>query len=127
VTIPGIGALNATAIIAAIGSGQAFEWGRDFAAWLGLVPKQATTGGKPRLLGITKRGNAYIRKNLIHGARAALPVLIKMDTTLGRWLKGLVDRTHKNRAIVALANKLARIAWAVLRTGQPFNASVVLS
>lgn len=123
-TIPGIGTLNATAIVAAIGSGQAFARGRDFAAWLGLVPKQATTGGKPRLLGITKRGNVYIRKNLIHGARAALPTLVKTDTALGRWLRDLVGRTHKNRAIVALANKLARIAWAVLRTGQPFNPRV---
>ena len=73
VSIPGIGVLNATALVAAIGNGATFARGRDLAAWLGLVPRQVTTGGKPRLLGISKRGNKYLRKLLIHGARAALP------------------------------------------------------
>jgi transposase len=72
-TIPGVGVMIATALIAAIGKGETFEHGRDLAAWLGLVPRQWTTGGKPRLMGITKRGNKYLRKLLIHGARAALP------------------------------------------------------
>jgi transposase len=120
-TIPGIGVLNATALIAAIGSGAAFARGRDLAAWLGLVPRQITTGGKPRLVGITKRGNKYLRKLLIHGARAALPSLSTSATHLGAWLRSLLARTHKNAAIVALANKLARIAWAVLRTGGIFR------
>ncbi|SRR5579875_648956 len=121
-TIPGVGALIASALIAAIGKGQAFEHGRDLAAWLGLVPRQATTGGKPMLLGISKRGNKYLRKLLIHGARAALPHIAERDTDLGRWAKGLLARVHKNVAVVALANKLARIAWAVLRRGDKFAA-----
>src|SRR3954468_4977067 len=104
-TIPGIGVLNATALVAAIGNGQTFARGRDLAAWLGLVPRQATTGGKPRLLGITKRGNKYLRKLLIHGARAALPRLANSGTPLGDWLQALMARTHKNAAVVALANK----------------------
>ena len=81
-TIPGIGVLNATALAAAIGEGQTFARGRDLAAWLGLVPRQITTGGKPRLAGITKRGNCYLRKLLIHGARAVLPTLCKSETPL---------------------------------------------
>jgi transposase len=124
-TVPGIGIINATALVAAVGDGRAFARGRDMAAWLGLVPRQATTGGKPRLLGISKRGNRYLRKNLIHGARAVLPKLVESDTPLGRWAKGLVGRAHKNSATVALANKLARIAWAVLVHGQLFNATHV--
>ena len=112
--IPGIGVLTATALVAAVGNARTFTRGRDLAAWLGLVPRQATTGGKPKLLGISKRGNAYLRTLLIHGARTALPGLAKSETPLGRWLKGLLKRVHRNVAIVALANKLSRIAWAVL-------------
>ena len=121
-TVPGIGVLNATALVAAIGSGAAFARGRDLAAWLGLVPRQITTGGRPRLVGITKRGNKYLRKLLIHGARAALPVLASSATLLGSWLRALLGRIHKNAAVVALANKLARIAWVVLRRGEAFDA-----
>ena len=122
-TIPGIGVLNATALAAAIGEGQTFARGRDLAAWLGLVPRQITTGGKPRLVGITKRGNCYLRKLLIHGARAVLPTLCKSETLLGGWLRALLARVHKNAAVVALANKLARIVWAVLRRKETFNPS----
>jgi transposase len=122
-TIPGIGVLNATALVAAIGNGETFARGRDLAAWLGLVPRQVTTGGKPRLVGITKRGNKYLRKLLIHGARSVLPVLAASATPLGGWLQGLLTRTHKNAAVVALANKLARIAWVVLRRGVSFDAA----
>jgi transposase len=100
--------------VAAFGNARTFARGRGLAAWLGLAPRQATTGGKPRLLGISKRGNRYLRMLLIHGARTALPGLAQSDTPLGRWLKGLLERTHRNVAAVALANKLARIAWAVL-------------
>jgi transposase len=121
-TIPGVGVMIASALIAAIGKAEAFEHGRDLSAWLGLVPRQSTTGGKPRLLGISKRGNKYLRKLLIHGARAALPHLAARDTALGRWAKGLLARVHHNVAVVALANKLARIAWAVLRRGENFVA-----
>jgi transposase len=123
-TIPGIGVLNATALIAAIGRGESFTRGRDLAAWLGLVPRQVTTGGKPRLLGISKRGNKYLRKLLIHGARAALPALLESPTPLGAWLRGLATRMHKNAVVVALANKLARMAWAVLRYGEMFSITV---
>jgi transposase len=123
-TIPGIGPLNATALVAAVGDGSAFARGRDLSAWLGLVPRQATTGGKPRLLGISKRGNRYLRANLIHGARAVLPHILAQETPLGRWARGLSQRAHRNVVIVALAAKLARIVWAVLRRGRPFDASV---
>jgi transposase len=85
-----------------------------------LVPKQSTTGGKPRLLRISKRGNKYLRKLLIHGARSVLLHLAERDTVLGRWTKGLLARAHKNIAVVALANKMARIAWAVLRRRERF-------
>src|SRR6201994_1409936 len=122
-TIPGIGVLNATALVAAVGNAQTFARGRDLAAWLGLVPRQITTGGKPRLVGITKRGNKYLRKLLIHGARSALPSLATSATPLGGWLRGLLQRMHKNAAVVALANKLARIVWVVLRRGEEFDAA----
>jgi len=114
-TIPGIGALNATALVAAVGDASTFGRGRDLAAWLGLVPRQATTGGKPRLLGITKRGSRYLRNMLIQGARAAMPTLSKGDTRLGAWLRALLSRSHHNVVVVALAAKMARIAWVLLR------------
>jgi len=120
-TIPGIGPLNATALVAAIGKAETFGRGRDLAAWLGLVPRQMTTGGKPKLLGISKRGNGYLRKMLIHGARAALPTLSKSETPLGGWLRGLTARAHVNTVVVALAAKLARTICSMLRTGQRFE------
>ncbi len=122
--IPGIGALNATALVAAVGKGGSFAKGRDMAAWLGLVPRQYSTGGKQRLLGISKRGNSYIRTLLIHGARAALPHLARRDDGLGSWLRQLLARVHRNVAVVALANKLARIAWAVLSGRFRYAATV---
>jgi transposase len=121
-TIPGFGAIVASALVAAVGRAENFDRGRDLAAWLGLVPRQFTTGGKPKLLGISKRGNKYLRRQLIHGARAALPYVVERDTPLGRWAKALSSRAHRNVAIVAFANKLARIAWAVLRRGERFAA-----
>jgi len=123
-TIPGIGVINATALVAAIGNAQSFGCGRGLAAWLGLTPRQATTGGKPRLLGISKRGNRYLRTNLIHGARAVLPHIITQDISLGRWARSLSERAHKNVVVVALAAKLARIAWAVLRKERGFDPTV---
>lgn len=127
ITIPGIGPLNATALVAAIGDAHTFARGRDLAAWLGLVPRQASTGGKPRLLGITKRGSRYLRKLLIQGARAAMPTVRKTDTRLGAWLRGLLARAHPNTAVVALAAKMARIAWALLRHGRSYEASAVVT
>jgi transposase len=120
-SIPGIGALNATALAAAVGDARTFARGRDMAAWLGLVPRQATTGGKPRLLGITKRGSKYLRKMLIQGARSALPTLSRGNTWLGRWLRGLLSRAHSNTVVVALAAKMVRMVWALLRHGGTFE------
>ena len=122
VSIPGVGVLGATALIAAVGEGRDFRRGRDLAAWLGLVPRQHSTGGRTKLLGISKRGNRYLRMLFIHGARAALPTLSKGETPIGAWLRGLLARAHRNVAVVALANKLARIAWAVLRRDAEFDA-----
>src|SRR3954452_1573825 len=121
-TIPGIGVLSATALVAAIGDGRTFARGRDLAAWLGLVPRQATTGGRPRLLGISKRGNGYLRRLLIHGARAALPSLSGGATPLGAWLSGPLARAHRDVAVVALPARLALIVLAVLRDGGSFEA-----
>ncbi|MEO4041220.1 IS110 family transposase [Hoeflea sp. CAU 1731] len=123
-TIPGIGVINATALLAAVGDARNFGCGRDLAAWLGLAPRQVTTGGKPRLLGISKRGNRYLRANLIHGARAVLPRILAQDTPLGRWIRSLLARAHKNVVVVALAAKLARIVWAVLRKGVRFDPAM---
>ena len=120
-TIPGIGPMNATALVAAVGDARTFAKGRDLAAWLGLVPRQVTTGGKPRLLGITKRGSKYLRKLLIQGARSAMPIRAACQTALGAWVRGLLSRLHGNVVVVALANKLARIAWALLRHEQTFK------
>ena len=124
-SIPGIGPLNATALVAAVGDAQTFARGRDLAAWLGLVPRQVTTGGKPRLLGITKRGSKYLRKMLIQGARSALPFLSRSSTRLGQWLRGLLARAHSNAVVVALAAKLARIVWAPLRHGTTFEQRAI--
>jgi transposase len=112
--IPGIGPMTATAIISAIGNGKQFKCGRDLAAWLGLTPKQHSSGGKDRLLGISKRGDAYLRTLLIHGARSVLRVSEKKTDSLNCWLQNLCSRRNKNIAAVALANKNARIIWAIL-------------
>ena len=114
VTIPGIGALGATALVAAAGDGQQFRKARDLAAWLGLVPAEHSTGGKQTLLGISKRGNRYVRRLIIHGARSCLLHLNRANHALGGWLLALEARTHRNKAVVALANKLTRIVWAIL-------------
>jgi len=125
--VPGIGPLVGSALVAAIGNGAAFRRGRDFAAWLGLVPKQHSTGGKSKLLGISKRGNPYLRKMLIHGARAAVLRLRREGTRIGQWMDGLEARAHRNVLIVAMANKLARISWAVLATGEPHRPAALVA
>jgi transposase len=119
--IPGVGPLIATAIVAAIGNGAAFRKGREFAAWMGLVPKQYSTGGRAKLSGISKRGNRYLRKILIHGARAVVLRCKRDRLTIGPWLTALETRVPRNVLIVATANKLARIAWAVLSTGEEYR------
>jgi transposase len=124
-SIPGIGVITATAIVAAVGDGRMFRSGRDFAAWLGLVPRQHSTGGRSKLLGISKRGNAYIRTLLVHGSRCMLRFLGNPETPVGQWLARLRARTHANVAAVALANKQARIAWAVLTQGTFYRATAI--
>ena len=120
--IPGIGPLVATAIVASIGNGVAFRKGREFAAWLGLLPNQQSTGGKVRLYGISKRGNSYLRKILIHGARAVVLRSKRDRIAMGAWMSSLETRAPRNVLIVATAHKLARIARAVLSTGQDYRA-----
>ena len=124
IAIPGIGPLTATATIAAIGNGAAFKKGRGFAAWLGVVPGEQSTGGKQKLLGISKHGNSYLRKLFIQGARAVLQQRAKQAPALSTWLTQLTGRTHHNVAAVALANKLARIAWAVLAKEERYQPQV---
>jgi transposase len=117
-TIPGIGPLAATALLAAIGDGRQFRRARDLAAWLGLVPQQHSTGGKTTLLGISKRGNRYVRRLLIHGARSCVTHLDRTRDGLGQWIDALRKRMHVNKVIVATAAKIARTVWAVItKTG----------
>jgi transposase len=113
-SIPGIGPMIATAIVCAVGDGKQFKRGRDLAAWLGLTPRQQSSGGKDRLLGISKRGDTYLRTLLIQGAKSVLKVVDKKTDPRSLWLQNLCARKHKNIAAVALANKNARIAWALL-------------
>jgi len=126
-TIPGIGPVTATALLAAIGNGGAFRKGREFAAWVGLVPREHSTGGKQKLLGISKRGNGYLRRLFVQGARAVLQFREKQSPGLRAWLAQLTSRTHYNVAGVALANKLARIAWAVLAKGEVYRPPLLVS
>jgi len=120
-SVPGVGPVTATAIIAAIGNGNTFAKGRDFAAWVGLTPAEYSTGGKQHLLGISKRGNPYLRRLFVQGARAVLQVRDKQDPALKKWLNGMAERKHNNVAVIALANKLARISWAVLAKEQAYQ------
>jgi len=112
-TLRGVGPLTATALSVALGDGRNFTRGRDFAASLGLVPRQHSTGGKDRLLGISKRGDSYLRTLLVHGARTVIRHAKHKDDALSRWVMALAERKHANVAIVALANKTARMAWAL--------------
>ena len=122
-TIPGIGPLTATALTAAVGNGAAFHKSRDLAAWLGLVPRQHSTGGKSRLLGISKRGDPYLRRLFIHGSRSVVARVKRENHKFGSWLDRLEARSPRNVAVVAMANKLARIAWAVLTKGEIYSAT----
>ena len=121
-SVPGIGPLISTAMVAAIGTGEAFERGRDFGAWLGLVPRQYSTGGRPILGRISKRGSKYLRSRFVQAAHVILMRPHNWEKfSFGPWLKQAADRMHKNKLAVALANKLARIAWSVLRHGKGFD------
>ncbi|MDE3162728.1 MAG: IS110 family transposase [Acidobacteriota bacterium] len=125
--IPGVGPVTATAIVAAIGSGCAFAKGRDFAVWIGLVPGEYSTGGKQRLLGISKRGNPYLRRLFVQGARAVLQMRDKQAPGLSCWLAQLSSRKHTNVVAIALANKPARISWAVLTKGEEYRPPMLAS
>lgn len=123
--VPGVGPLVATALVSAVGNGAAFSKGREFSAWLGLVPKQQSTGRKAKLLGISKRGNPYLRRLFVHGARSVLMHCSRLNG-LGEWITQLELRTKRNVAVIALANKLARIAWAVLASGNEHRCTPAL-
>jgi len=122
-TIPGVGPIISTALVAAVGRGEAFDRGRDMAAWVGLVPRQYSTGGRTTLGRISKRGSRYLRTLLVQAAKV---ILMRPHNwprlSFGAWLAEADQRTHRNKLAVALANKLTRIAWAVLRYGRRFDA-----
>ncbi len=122
--IEGVGPQSATAVVATYGDGKQFSNGRQFSASIGLVPRQHTTGDKPILLGISKRGDKYIRTLLIHGARSVINRIEGKEDRRSRWLQSLVARCGKNKAAVALANKNARIIWALLSRGQCYRPAV---
>ncbi|BCF97293.1 IS110 family transposase (plasmid) [Paraburkholderia sp. PGU19] len=119
--IPGVGALTASAAVATMGDPNAFRSGREFAAWVGLVPKQTGSGGKVILLGISKRGDTYLRTLLIHGARSVL----RHAKSPSAWLQDIRKRRPSNVVTVALANKIARTIWAILAHGQPYRSDHV--
>jgi transposase len=123
--IPGIGPLAATALIASIADARSFDNGRQVSAWLGLVPRQNSSGGKSTLLGISKRGDVYLRTLLIHGARSAILAAKRQSGNKNVWLANLLNRRHPNIAAVALANKNVRTVWALLAHGRDFNPDYV--
>ena len=120
-SVPGVGPLTASATVASVGAAHEFSSGRQFAAWLGLVPRQWSTGGKARLGRITKRGDAYLRTLLILGARAALQMAARRDDRLSRWARAIKARCGYHKAVVALAAKNARIVWAILTRHTEFK------
>ena len=120
--IPGIGPITASALVASVGDAKVFHNGRQFAAWLGLVPRQNSSGGKMNLLGISKRGDTYLRTLLIHGARSVLFSLKRNPARADGWLARVAARRNSNIAAVALANKNARSVWALLAHGRDYQA-----
>jgi transposase len=122
--VEGIGPVTATALVAAVGDRSSFKNGRQFAAWLGLVPKQRSSGGRARLFGISKRGDRYLRTLLIHGARSALGRVRDKQDLRSLWLGKMRQRRHPNVVAVALANKNARIAWSLLASDSAYDASL---
>ncbi len=117
----GVGPMVATALVATVGTAEQYHKGRQMAASLGLTPRQYSSGDKHRLLGITKRGDVYLRTLLIHGARAVVSQAKHKDDRLSRWVTGIAKRSHTNVAAVALANKTARMAWAMLRNETDYD------
>lgn len=120
-TVPGVGPMIATALVSAVGDGRAFARGRDMAAWLGLVPRQHSTGGKPTLGHISRRGNGYLRQLFVQGATSAYLWMKRDRSALGAWLQQLDTRRHRPVVITALANKLVRICWKMLTSTTPFR------
>jgi transposase len=128
--IPGIGPITASALVASVGNATCFDDGRQMAAWLGLVPRQHSSGGKQLLLGISKRGDVYLRTLLIHGARSVVRMAkakIAAGVAQPSWLHKLLERKHANVAAVALANKNARIVWALLAHGREYEAGYAMA
>lgn len=123
-TIPGIGVINATALVSAIGNGSQFANGRELAVWLGLTPRQSSSGERFHSGGITKRGNRYLRKQLVHGARALMISCKRKTDRLSNWINQLVARRGANKACVALAARLARLSWVLLHRETPYRAPV---
>jgi len=121
--ILGVGPITASAAYAAAGDGKDFVNGRHFSAWIGLVPGQHSTGGKPTLLGISKRGNAYLRTLFIHGARAVLRHSANKTDRFSLWAQALLERRGHNKACVAVANKMARMAWVIMAKGETYRAA----
>lgn len=124
-TVPGVGEIVAGHMIAAVADPKLFKNGRSFAAWIGLTPKQEASGNQSKMLGISKRGNASLRRHFIHGARAVLRWSEGKDDPLNRWVQDLLSRKSANKVVVALANKLARIAWSVMKTHRPYSAEAL--
>jgi len=122
-TIDGVGTLSATALYASVGTGNQFKCGRDMAAWLGLVPRQQSSGGKTVLLGISKKGDRYLRSLFVHGGRAIVALRDKKENKRNLWLRELVNKKGANKASVALANKNIRIAWAILQSGEEYRCA----
>jgi len=123
----GVGPMVATALVATVGSAEQYPKGRQMAAALGLTARQCSSEGKQRLLGISKRGDAYLRTLLIHGARAVVSQAKHRDDRLSQWVTGIATRRHPNVAAVALANKTARMAWAMLRQGTDYDPDFAMS
>ena len=119
--VPGVGPVTATALMATVGDARTFRNGRQFAAWLGMVPRHHASGGTRRLGRITQRGDVYLRTLLIHGARAVLRQVSRRTDATSRWATALKARRGFNKAVVALAAKHARILWALLATGRPYQ------
>ena len=122
-TIPGVGPLTASAIAATVPDAGAFRSGREFAAWLGLVPRQRSSGGKQRLGRIGREGDRYVRRLLVVGAQSAL--IGSRELKASPWVRGLLARCARLKAAVAVANKTARIAWAVMTRDEPYRRAVV--
>ena len=120
---PGIGPVIATAMVATVGNAKLFATGRSFAAWLGLTPRQHATGGKGRLLGISKRGDGYLRRQLMHGARSLVRLAQGREGHLWAWINALLARRPFNVVVAAVANKLARMIWALLSRGEAYRAT----